>query len=274
MSSPDESRDVSGSLIVFSDLHLTDPNEEKARLLYDALERINPLGVEYLVFLGDTFNFCFGSSFYAKKYAFLGAACEKLAAAGVKVVFFEGNHEFGIEGLQWKGVSFVSEKELILSLLSGAVFKCSHGDLIQKDLGYRLLRFVLKSRLVYFIARHISGEALDLFASSFSRVRHIRGDRSRLNHCAIMKSVIAWASQPFSSQKSRSAHALFGHFHEPYFARLNSTGTSTGFVVGVPGWEKPNILVFREGEFFRSWLSEPGRPFTWSRPEVFPKIDL
>ena len=69
-----------------------------------------------------------------------------------------------------------------------------------------------------------------------------------INHDAILTAVYTWL------ESGKQDYGLFGHFHVPY-AEPRRDGLKGG-VFSVDCWDKPNLLVFKEGRFERLWLGE------------------
>jgi UDP-2,3-diacylglucosamine hydrolase len=116
-------------MVLVSDVHLQKMTDPRGALLLDLIGRIDPARTGTFVLNGDIFDFCFGDSgYYRAKYRPLGAALERLAAAGTRVVFIEGNHEFWMDAVGWRGVEIHKEKNVCLELGAGARVRITHGD--------------------------------------------------------------------------------------------------------------------------------------------------
>lgn len=140
-----------GSVVFLSDAHLGaesgDREASRAARLHGFLESL-PGRASSLYIVGDLFDFWFEYRTAIPRALFPTlAALARLREAGVDVVYLNGNHDF------WLG-SFLAET-LGVRTVEGAVtveqqgrrLWIHHGDgLIGGDLGYKLLRGVLRSR--------------------------------------------------------------------------------------------------------------------------------
>ena len=136
---------IEAPLVVTSDIHLRDPNDSRAVLLEDLIERCIRGQVKHFVLNGDIFDFCFGmSGYFRRKFQRLGKCLERLAASGTEVIFVEGNHEFAFSSMGWKGVRVVVHRDVPLTMPDGRLVRITHGDLLYSDFWYRLLRLITK----------------------------------------------------------------------------------------------------------------------------------
>lgn len=249
---------IDAALVVASDIHLQSMEDLRARLLMDALSRLSQ-SVECLVLNGDIFDFCFGPSrYFRRKFAPLMEALEGVAAQGVRVVFVEGNHEFHLRAFGFRRVELVVDGFCAVQLRDGTRIKIGHGDLLLGDPLYAAFRAVLKSSVLRYGAAVVPGPWLDAYA-----LRHARYSRSRdpyrtLDHGRVLAAAEAWLTEGI--QDPPFQHGIIGHYHTAYH-ELRRTGS--GSIVSVESWDRPNLLVFRQGAFERVYLEEPGRPLTY-----------
>lgn len=239
--------------VVVSDIHLKNLQDERGQLLLDLVKRLDTDRVEYFVLLGDIFDFGLGSHrYFRKKFAPLGEALSALAAKGVQVLFFEGNHEFAIDEMPWPGVQFVTQEDKIITLNNGVTIAMCHGDLMAADRSYLGFRSFVKAKAVTTASAYIPGVMLDAYAmthSSLSRLRHEYSDKV---HERVVRGVEIWA------EKATADQYLFGHFHIPYMER-RADGTT---FVSVNSWDKPNVLLMDiEKTWQRVFLKKAGEPF-------------
>ncbi|MGA7827457.1 MAG: UDP-2,3-diacylglucosamine diphosphatase [Geobacteraceae bacterium] len=174
--------------IFIADAHLRQPEDDNYQLLLRFLSDIQDT-TETLFILGDLFEFWIG---YHEKnfphYRPLLDRLQQLSESGIKIVYFEGNHDFHLgrffsETLQ----ATVYTKPAIVELDGKRVYIC-HGDQINsQDYGYSLLRFLLHSPLtkalfplfppamVFSIAHYLSCRS-----KKYHKVRNIRKDYKSL----------------------------------------------------------------------------------------------
>lgn len=150
------------TVLFVSDLHIDSSGREETEKVKQVIETVNP---DFIFIAGDLFNIAFGwmrSAVY-DNFGFINYL-EKWSKSGErKVIWLEGNHEFGLKYL--KGTINVVEKELILKLGSRKIY-LAHGDLIDRnDIKYQIFRFLTKNRLSIFAARLIPYKLLFMLAS-------------------------------------------------------------------------------------------------------------
>ena len=248
-----QSNKLYGQLVLASDVHMQRVDDRRGQLLLDAISRIDPARTGVFVLNGDIFDFCFGRSpYYRAKFKPLGDALERLAEAGTRVVFVEGNHEFWMDAIGWRGVEIVKAKDLLLTLKDGARVRVTHGDLIIHDQLYRVFRAFVKSRFLATLARLLPGRLLDAYTLRYAKVSRGQDQYRTLNHERILGAFDRWLAE------GAFDHGIIGHFHVPYAEPR--TGKD-GLMVSVDSWDVPNVLVFDEGNFSRVFLQEVGAPF-------------
>ncbi len=128
--------------VFLGDAHLTPPVGEGHARLTRFLERSD---ADRLFLMGDLFEFVVGVPGGPAGHAEeILRVLDERAAAGLRVIYLEGNHDFGIAHLVspsvevWTGPGAAEQAGLALHL--------AHGDQVQtRDLGYRALRRLERS---------------------------------------------------------------------------------------------------------------------------------
>ena len=237
------------SLLVVSDIHLNHPGDARSKKLLQVLEGVVQSEVEYLVLMGDIFDFCLGSHpYFQRKFAPIGEALEKVVQSGTQVIYLEGNHEFKLTSLPWKGVQVIAEGTHTVRLKSGECIQMAHGDLIYSHRMYRSFRWLVKSSLVTAIARFLPGAWMDGLAAKGSEVSRSQDQYRAIEHDKILGAVDNWL------EGGSGDFGIFGHFHVPY-AEPRRDGKAGG-VFSVDCWDRPNVLAFRNGRFYRYFFEE------------------
>lgn len=226
------------------DAHLDPARPERTAKLARFFREVGPRASEiYLV--GDLFDFWFGwKPALAEPYGALLDALRGLRRAGVRFHYLAGNHDF------FPGPFFERElganvrgDEIALDL-GGRRGLVVHGDLVNpKDYGYRLLRFVLRSRLAFWAMRALPARALLGIARWMS---HTSRTYTAGLPPARLEMFRAFAERAAARGFS---FTIMGHFHAParipfeFGGRLHEL-----FIVG--DWiTQDQYLVYEDGRF-------------------------
>ena len=136
------------SLIVISDAHLKSTSDQYGVLLKELLKSLPAAKPDCLVLLGDIFDFTLGSNrFFREKFQEVGKLLTAIHAAGTRIIFLEGNHEFDMARHGWSGVECFSERLYPLMLRRGERVLLSHGDGICAPRRYHIFRRIVRSPL-------------------------------------------------------------------------------------------------------------------------------
>lgn len=250
------------SLLVVSDIHLNHVGDDRSQLLLELLDGVSKSEVEYLVLMGDIFDFCLGSHpYFQKKFAPIGRALEKVVASGTRVIYLEGNHEFKLTSLPWKGVQVIPEGTYSIRLKTGETVQMAHGDLIYSHKTYRRFRRFVKSPLVTGVARFLPGAWMDGLATKGSEVSRSQDQYRMIEHDKILGAVDSWL------EEGSGDYGIFGHFHVPYAEPRRDQ--KAGGVFSVESWDKPNVLAFKNGHFYRYFFDKnAAEPWVRAQPLV------
>jgi UDP-2,3-diacylglucosamine hydrolase len=247
------------SLLVVSDIHLNHVEDDRSRLFFNLLEGASRSEVEYLVLMGDIFDFCLGSHpYFQRKFSSIGKALEKVVESGTQVIYLEGNHEFKLASLPWKGVQVISEGTHTIRLKSGETVQMAHGDLIYSHNRYRAFRRVVKSQIFTGVARLFPGAWMDRLATKSSEVSRAHDQYRQIEHDKILGAVDSWL------EAGTGDYGIFGHFHVPYAEPRRDQ--KKGGVFSVESWDRPNVLAFKNGRFYRYYF-DPGHEQAWQVAE-------
>ncbi len=141
---------MSMKIIFLADAHLKGGGDADETELLKFLDTLN--GVEYLVIMGDLFDFWIGRNKIARaRHRAVLQALKGVRERGVRIIYVEGNHDFAMGGFFTKelGVRLV-EGEAICTL-DNRKFYLSHGDMVEMTDGYRRWRGFLRSPLFTFL---------------------------------------------------------------------------------------------------------------------------
>jgi UDP-2,3-diacylglucosamine hydrolase len=141
--------------IFLADAHLVSPDDANYRLLLRFLHELEGK-LDTLYIVGDLFDFWVGfPSDPFTQYDAVITALGRLVERGCRLVYFEGNHDFHLGAVFSQQLKADIHTGPIIEQLQGKRIYICHGDQINReDRLYRLLRFLLRSRLVAASVRH------------------------------------------------------------------------------------------------------------------------
>ena len=135
--------------IFLADAHLAAATDDNYLLLIRFLQELEG-EIDALYIMGDLFDFWVGfPSNPFRQFDAVIDALERLIDSGCRLVYFEGNHDFHL-GDVFAG-RLRAEIHVVPSIetVQGKRLYLCHGDQInKKDRYYRLLRFLLRSRVI------------------------------------------------------------------------------------------------------------------------------
>lgn len=166
--------DLANRIWFLSDLHIRSPQDDRYSKLSQFLEARLSDSTTDIFLVGDIFDLWFGSSsFFAQRYSTVCALIQRLVQAGVRIHYFEGNHDLHL-GLLWEkkfGVKVYQSAHYFD--LCGKSVRVEHGDQMNPaDTGYLFLRRVLRSTPFTWLSAKLSGHVIQTigdFMSSTSR---------------------------------------------------------------------------------------------------------
>ncbi len=141
--------------IFIADAHLMSPDDGNYRLLLSFLRTLEG-ELDTLYIVGDLFDFWLGfPSHPLTQYEPVLDALERLVVRGCRLVYFEGNHDFHLGTIFSHRLKAEIHSGPAIECLQGKRLFICHGDQINKeDHYYRLLRFLLRTRMVSVGVRH------------------------------------------------------------------------------------------------------------------------
>ncbi len=197
-----------------ADVHLgldvADPDAREARFVR-FLRSVDPASTEALYLLGDIFDFWYEyRDVVPKGYSRVFAALLDLMDAGVRVWFFQGNHDvWTYRYFEELGMHRLEQPAVVE--IDGKVFCLGHGDgLGPVPEGYLILRKAFHSRVLQFLFSLLHPWIAFRFGKGWSRNNRLARRE---------KYVFRGESEPlyrFAAEYSESRHIdffIFGHYH-------------------------------------------------------------
>jgi UDP-2,3-diacylglucosamine hydrolase len=235
---------VSKQYLFISDIHLglqsKEVEEEKEKLLVKFLE-FSKSNCDELFIVGDLFDYWFEyKRVYQKGYFRTLAALKNLTDNGIKVHYFIGNHDFLHGNFFEKEIGAIMYKDAVSFSLNGKKFFIGHGDcMVENDLGYKILKWVLRNRItqwMYSILHPDFGIWLASRTSKSSREYTTKKDYGEVDGL-------------FETAKKKIEHGsdyvIFGHLHKKVFKHYND-----GNYINLGSWlDEPCYGIFNQEGF-------------------------
>ncbi len=250
-----------GRTYFVSDLHLgAYPEVERTSvpLLMRFLDKVEREKAQ-LYIVGDLLDFWFEYRTVVPRYPFkLLARLRRMVERGCRVFYIAGNHDYWMGGFLKEDVGLAIETEFLDTYLEGKRFFISHGDGIATtgELGYRLLKGILHSKLVSTCFRLLHPDIGMVLADLISRMSRRRSSKNN-NQPNLQAFVRSKASEGFD-------YVVLGHLHRP---KLFQVAQTTCLVIG--DWiDNYSYGVFENGNLrLERWRQSEDRqsPPTYSQ---------
>lgn len=225
-----------------SDVHLGVGSREvehaKESRFVQLLRDIRLHGVELFI-VGDLFDFWFEYAHVVPRgYHRVLTALQDLVQDGIHVTLLAGNHDFAIGSVLERdcGVSIITHD--LTRMLEEKSFYLYHGDgLSEKDLGYRLMKRVIRSRPSMFFFRWLHPDIGFSLAKLFS---HSSRDYTSKKHFGESDGMIREAERRIAAGHD---FVIMGHRHVPTIKVIGH-----GTYVNLGDWLVYNTYaIFEEG---------------------------
>lgn len=234
--------------VFIADAHLRNPEDENYRKLLRFLAGLTGT-TDTLFILGDLFEFWIGYRRVPFTHYFpVLEQLRKLTESGTRIIYFEGNHDFHMGPFFTETLNArVYRGPAIIDIDGKKVYLC-HGDQINtRDIGYRLLRFVMHNRLSGALVPIIPAGGVSALAVRMSRaskqIRQVRTTKSTWDYLTILRQ---FAAARFTEGCDMM---ITGHFHQPLLEKSARGGERTLLALG--DW----ITQFSYGEWTDGELS-------------------
>jgi UDP-2,3-diacylglucosamine hydrolase len=205
---------------------------------FDFLARID--GASKLYLMGDIFDFWFEyRSVVPRFYHDVLDALSSLRKSGTEVYIAGGNHDYWLGPYISEALGFNILPTLVTHEIQGLKITMTHGDnLLPRDLAYKTLKSVIRSRPAIALARTLHPDALYGFARRFSRAS--KGITEKKTERAA-KTLLSKAPGAFFRWGNDAF--VMGHIHYPC---LEHFGERTFVILG--DWERNcSYLKITEG---------------------------
>ena len=229
-------------MVFIADGHLKgigDPNQAAL------VEFLDSLKADTLAVLGDLFDFWTGSNTVAfEQYRPALEAFSRLKKRGVKIMYFEGNHDFSM------GPFFTNELKarvfdgLTTLEIGKKKFVIGHGDTVAMSAGYKLWRAYLRSPLFKVMAAIATPKGVWAIAKKLSK-------KSRKRACLSAENFVEKRLREFAGEQigKGADFVVLGHSHEPGVNPLESGGRA-GVYANPGSWARDKSYLVFDGKSF------------------------
>lgn len=232
------------TIIFISDIHfgLLPKEEEKSRekLFIKFLEYASTQAKEIYI-LGDLFDYWFEYKRVIQKGFFRTlTAMHNLTENGIKIHYLIGNHDFLHKDFFEKEIGAALYHNPISIELNGSKFFLGHGDgLVKNDLGYKILKKILRSRISQKMFSLLHPDFGIWLASSTSKSsRDYTGKKNYGEIDGLFETAKEKIEEGFD-------YVLFGHSHIRKFEKYKN-----GYYINLGTWlEKPCYGKFDGDKF-------------------------
>jgi UDP-2,3-diacylglucosamine hydrolase len=202
--------------IFIADAHLRNPEDANYRMLIRFLETLPP-DTDTLYLLGDLFEFWVGNPDPVyNHYREIIESLKAVRGRGVRIVYFEGNHDFHLDGFFERHLQAeVHKAGAVLEIGGQRVYLC-HGDQINlEDYRYRVFRLAFHNpvtkALIPLFSRRLAAHAASTLSRRSSSKHAFR--RTRWDYRVILDS---FARGRFAAGCDA---VITGHYHLPMIKR-------------------------------------------------------
>lgn len=246
------------NLVVVSDIHMRTPDDPRALLFCSFLDQLE--NCDTLVLLGDIFDFINArQSFYYQLWSDVFSRLNAVRSRGVKVVFVEGNHDFGFEHGTCHEVAecFDVRGDIVVRVKhqSFGNMLLMHSDDIVCPPSYRLFRNVVKSNVFQSLVNPVPGKATSYLFSRYAELSRSKDEYRLLSSEFLTACVDDFLNLKANSIVEELRMCVFGHIH----VHLDDHRGAVRFVSGPDWFSAPNTMSFTsDGQLKRSWLRPSG----------------
>ena len=241
-----------------SDIHISSPEDPRLARFENFLRARIDDQTTHLFLVGDIFDLWVGGSdFFSRRYSGVVEIIEKLRARGVRVIYFEGNHDIHLRSLWGERLGCDVETAPRYFDLGPHRVRVEHGDQMNPDdKGYILLRQVLRTSSFEKLAEKHPGAWNQTIGNSMSRSsrRWTSSSMKARNETAIREMVRAHAREaygiePFDLIVSGHVHVQDDHSWEDETSGANVRSINLGW------WLRHEpAQAFRIDESGMSWV--------------------
>lgn len=199
-----------------SDIHINGIDDPRLKTFESFLRTCLDDGTTHVFLVGDIFDLWVGDNvFFQTRYATVIERVRALRAAKIDVIYFEGNHDLHLEKFWSENLHCRVVREPQYFDLAGLRVRVEHGDQMNPDdTGYLILRTILRTRFIEWLAYGLPGSLLQKIGERMSRSsrRWTASTLKALDDVAIKKMVRRHAEWVFKNDEPFDL-IVSGHVH-------------------------------------------------------------
>lgn len=243
-----------------SDLHIKDVNDRQSNIFLNFLKTFDSGPTEHQLFLvGDVFDFWLSDGrAFEKSFAPIVQKLKSLREAGLKIYYFEGNHDFHVDVFWTKKFGIpVYENEAVFQIANYKV-RIEHGDFINpEDKVYHRYRANVRKPWIELLAHLIPSDLWKPVGEIVSsRSRRKSSSYGRDNADQIRQMIRDYAKKIHRSDDFDVLVTGHMHIEDDYVFKTN-TGTARSINLGT--WlDKPKVLRIDQTQIKMLYFNDRG----------------
>ncbi len=224
--------------IFLADAHLRNVQDTNYQVLLEFLNQQKDLDALFL--LGDIFEFWYGyENVVFSAYVPILETLRRLSAAGTRIVFVEGNHDFNIGPYFSQELNCRIMTEPGIIEWDGLTMLLCHGDQLKRDPFYALLRAFWRSHPLKWLSWLVSPDLVWRFGIWLSN-KSDKHKADRTHH-----DPTPHLTEEAKKQQGRIQALICGHYHYPLETEFQSVR-----IVALGDWiHQFSYLEILDGQF-------------------------
>lgn len=243
--------------LFISDIHISSPDDERAGLFRLFLSKCLEVKPSDLFLVGDIFDLWISDRpYFVNRYVEIIALIRALRNAGVRIHYFEGNHDLDLRRFWQTEMGCEVYSEAAYFDLNGLRVRVEHGDQMDPDdQGYLFLRWFLRTRPMVWLGRLLPNSLVAKIgerASNASR-KYTSEVKTATDEAAVLK-IRAHAGQscavkPFDLFVSGHVHVAEFSQQTAYVVKDGDGGGEREFrCVNLGTWLKEPLVLDLQGK--------------------------
>ncbi len=223
-----------------SDIHIVEASDQRGLLFLKFLKSISVFNCTHLFLVGDIFDLWISDhTYFVDRFKLILDELQRLQSENVQIHYFEGNHDLYLDRYFSKIGIHVHTQAEYFDL--GLKIRVEHGDQMDpSDRGYHFLRWLLRTKVVVWMAHHLPGALVAWLGQTLSQQSRtytstIKSVPSEHNLRALKQHAqMSYDKKPFDLMIS-------GHVHEQADFRIGGAR-----VINLGTWLKNPVAFFVE----------------------------